>query len=395
MKVPVLGFGLGGIPIDLDEGRYLIEAYLPNGELLAETITVAPGANPPVWLRAEDSPYEWLSWQNLAGRVPKIDPQRAPLRGGTTPVPVSVQTETAPVSMLPTALLERWTGTATSSLPMGPLNVQFVSTYFDRTRALTTCLLDGEQFQSQVSPAELWHADQRYWAVVDPPGVSQTILAALPLPWTEISTYQAAPVDILIDASGSGPVGWPVSISVLPRDSAMAAAFGYLTTGDLPSAADIMEAAVHHLELKLINPLAAAGAAYVLIRGAARTIPAAPVPVVEQAPVWVAWLTNLRHWFPAISDGAVLDGWAHLNGIGRPPDASKAAEAFVEAFQRGIPRYSEGVRLLGEGLTRIARDDASRPKGFDEAYAFVRKLSLHIDARQTFTVVRAPRGGGA
>ena len=102
------------------------------------------------------------------------------------------------------------------------------------------------------------------------------------------------------------------------------------------------------------------------------------------------WLKSVRAWFPWLPDGAVLDGWAHLNGIGREPDVAAARAAFVDAVGRGLPFYAVGVRLLFEGMTRIAASSkpANDADGFGAAFDIVRRLALRVDLRQTFTVVR-------
>jgi len=160
----------------------------------------------------------------------------------------------------------------------------------------------------------------------------------------------------------------------------MASVFGYLAAGDLPTAARVAETAVDLLYQKVENPLAAAGGAYVLVQQ--------PIDPAKP-PVWVPWLQNLRNWFPWLPDGAILDGWAHLNGIGRPANMKEAAAAFVAAVERGVPFYSAGARLLFEGLTRVdAAGEAARPAGFADAFDFARGLALRVDVRQPFTVVR-------
>ena len=60
------------------------------------------------------------------------------------------------------------------------------------------------------------------------------------------------------------------------------------------------------------------------------------------------------------------------------------------AVGRGLPFYAVGVRLLFEGMTRIAASSkpANDADGFGAAFDIVRRLALRVDLRQTFTVVR-------
>ena len=166
------------------------------------------------------------------------------------------------------------------------------------------------------------------------------------------------------------------------RDNLMGSVFGYLGAGDLSAAAQVVETAVDLLYGKVQNPLAAAGGAYILECRSAIS--------PKRRPTWVPWLQNLRNWFPWLPDGAILDGWAHLDGIGRPASPKLAATAFVEAVERGLPFYSAGVRLLFEGLTRVEAtlEKADHPPGLPSAADFVRRLALRVDVRQPFTVIR-------
>jgi hypothetical protein len=55
--------------VDVEPGRYLVEALLPSGDIVSSEVTVAEKEQLDVTLRAENSPHEWLSWQHLMGNV--------------------------------------------------------------------------------------------------------------------------------------------------------------------------------------------------------------------------------------------------------------------------------------------------------------------------------------
>jgi hypothetical protein len=192
-----------------------------------------------------------------------------------------------------------------------------------------------------------------------------------------------APADVLVDARAAreGETReWPVTMSIVVRDNVMGPVIGYLTGGDLPAAARIVETAVDLLYGKVANPLAAAAGAYVLVRAHAQ----------QKRPQWEPWLRNLRQWFAWLPDGSILDGWASLRGIGRPQDVPAAAASFVEAVTRGLPFYSVGVRMLFDGLSRAdgELEAGQRPPGFDVALATVRMLALRVHVGQPFTLIR-------
>ncbi|PYQ10752.1 MAG: hypothetical protein DMF80_23415 [Acidobacteria bacterium] len=364
-----------GVSVDLPVGRYLFEAYLPSGEIATETATIIAGANKPVVLRATDSPHEWLSWQHLATQAPARPP--APTDMVAQPVPLDVVTGAEPPAALPKALVGVWKGASPEKLLWTPLNVP-------ARPGSAQPMVDGRlSVTSYLFEQGPWHDGGRYYGLMRQAPAGSPLLAVLPLPWRQADLTGPGLVDVVVDAHETRAKGrreWPVRISVVVRDNVMASVFGYLAAGDLPTAARVTETAVDMLYQKVENPLAAAGGAYVLVQQ--------PIDPAHP-PIWVPWLQNLRNWFEWLPDGAILDGWAHLNGIGRSANVKEASAAFVAAVERGVPFYSAGARLLFEGLTRVdAAGEAARPPGFADAFDFARGLALRVDVRQPFTVVR-------
>jgi hypothetical protein len=361
--------------VDLPAGKYLFEAYLPNGDVATETVTVREGVNPPVVLRGTDSPHEWLSWQHLTGYSPTWAPSRG--RAAAKPVPLEAVTPADPPEAMPQALLAVWKGAPARTLKWTPLKVP-------ARPGSPKPIVDGRlSVTAYLFGPGPWQDAGRYYGLVAKPPAGPPLLAVLPLPWHQADFSGNALVDVIVDARDARAKGreWPLRVSVVVRDNVMASVFGYLSSGDLPAAGRVAETAVDMLYQKGENPLAAAGAAYALVR-----MPIDP----QRTPVWVPWLQNLRSRFPWLPDGAILDGWAHLNGIGRQSDMAEAASAFVAGAQRGLPFYAAGVKQLFEGLTRVkaAVEAASLPAGFAEAFEFARRMALRVDVRQPFTVVR-------
>jgi hypothetical protein len=364
-----------GASVELPVGKYLFEAYLPNGDVATETVTIHDGANAPVVLRATDSPRKWLSWQHLTGYSPTWT-LSAP-GAVSKPVKLDVVTSADPPAAFPAALLAVWKGAGPQTLRWKTLKV---APYPKSKQPMVEGRLSVTAYLYNGGP---WQDGGRYYGVVAQPPAGPPLLAVLPVPWHQTDFSGDALVDVIVDARDARAKGreWPLRVSVVVRDTVMASVFGYLSSGDLPAAGRVAETAVDFLYQKGENPLAAAGGAYALVR-----MPIDP----KHPPVWVPWLQNLRHRFPWLPDGAILDGWAHLNGIGRAPEVAEAASAFVAAAERGVPFYSAGVRLLFEGLTRVEAtvEAASRPTGFAHAFEFARRLALRVDVRQPFTVVR-------
>lgn len=350
-----------GQSIDLAPGQYLVEAYLPNGEVVTQTVDVQQGTVD-VHLRGTNSPHEWLSWQHFNGYTPSRT-------SGTTDAgakPIPLELVAAPVS-LPHLLLDLWHGGDPAAVPWQHLNVpprpDSHAPMFDPALNVTSYLYDSAK----------WNQGDRCYALTG------NLLAVMPVPWRQTAAGGNAEVDVMLEATPDDHE-WPVRMSVVVRDNIMSSVFGYLSSGDLPAAGRVTDTAIHYLFEKVENPVAAAGGAYVLVR----------LPREPKKPEWAPWLQNLRNWFPWLPDGAILDGWAHLQGIGRKADVKQALTAFLQAVDRGLPFYSSGVKLLYEGLSRIEAtlNPKTRAERFDFAYDFARRLALRIDPGQPFTVVR-------
>jgi hypothetical protein len=56
--------------VDVEPGRWLVEATLPSGEVISDEVAIARGETLPVTLHsAEHSPHEWLGLQYLVGNI--------------------------------------------------------------------------------------------------------------------------------------------------------------------------------------------------------------------------------------------------------------------------------------------------------------------------------------
>ena len=119
---------------------------------------------------------------------------------------------------------------------------------------------------------------------------------------------------------------------------------GYLADGSLEMARRIGDALIDDaerlLEEKVGDPSAAAVGGYYLLR--ARRL--------DLLHDWSRNLANLFQWLP---DGAVIHAWHLLRQ--EKPDIGQARARLLEAERRGLPLYTQGLRLLFDGLDLLSR----------------------------------------
>lgn len=114
---------------------------------------------------------------------------------------------------------------------------------------------------------------------------------------------------------------------------------GYLSRGDLYAAEAMTEwtdHAIGMLQSKVADPYAAAVGGYLLLR-------------LQQQPSHLhSWAQNLADWFPFLPDGCVIRARQLMQ---HPlPDTTELEVLLLEAVRRGVPVYTEGLRLLTDAL---------------------------------------------
>jgi hypothetical protein len=129
------------------------------------------------------------------------------------------------------------------------------------------------------------------------------------------------------------------------------------------------------IEAKVRDPLAAAIGGYYLLR-------------TGDLARFHGWPANLDNWFEWLPDGAVIHAWQLLQ---QAKDQPAAELRLIEATRRGLPIYTEGLRLLWEALRLLAAPavpDATpsvNTPGLQEALAHVRPYASATDWTQALT----------
>jgi hypothetical protein len=325
-------------------GRVLVRANLPSGEILEQECQVEPGKDVEVVLKAEESPREWMAWPRfLAKRSQLLDGWEASL--GT------------PAASAATLLdrTEVW-------ITRGPKQVVTVP---------LRSFGHGEVVEGSFASVEL-HIDSLPGtrAFLHLAATPQSWLVSLPVPWLDAHTGAPVHVQVLLrdfSASSSGtsadPTADSAGIGVIVKDPRLGSAIGYLRVGDdsslLTLRSEISTAAKEALELKAMNPLAAAAGAYLLIRLGGGDLP-------------MGWVSNLARRFEWLPDGAIIEGWCHL----RDSKTAAARESFLSAARRGVPFFTEGIRILYENLAWLhGSEPGEGKKNGDPTWEWVSRVA--------------------
>jgi hypothetical protein len=181
--------------------------------------------------------------------------------------------------------------------------------------------------------------NQHWLQVMGPASLSQFV--ALPIH----SAWQST-VDVFVVRDFYEGLDWddqrksgfyPISVLVNTGNAPAEMLLGYLRTGDFGAARRVGEGIVDRAEemVKLGDPSSAAIAGYYLL-------------IAGELKRLHYWTRNLADWFPWIADGSVIHAW-HLMRQDKP-NLEQAREHLLQAEQRGLPIFTQGLRLLFDGL---------------------------------------------
>ena len=412
--------------VELEPGRYVIEAVLPSGQVIDDEVSVQESAEPQeVRLQTPETPHEWLGWQHFVGNVRQdAESYRRQLPTIAQRATVNIRTDivsavTLPVDVQDTAGISTASAFVSRGLfsvipssrdvePRRPLSDFFSFSELDPpTRCmgpLTPPVWARDEtshiyfFKNHPGPREdhilglnMSSDDyrqprfERHYLFIQGENIPPQF-CVLPVPWKQGPYYpEEAVVEALVrpikvepDVSPGSDPGYRVSIGV--PDPVVGSVIGYLGTGELPAAATILSTAREMLFHKYDNPLAAAAGAYVLLA----------TEKSDNPDYWHGWIRNLMNSFRWLPDGAIQHAWDKLSHQMNEDDRLEARTCLLEGYRRGLPFYSRGVKLLLDGLTLFANDAqaAEKPdKEVEEALRTVRKLALRTNMRQPFTTV--------
>ncbi len=410
----------GTCEISVSPGSYLVRAYLPSGETVSAATTATEEHESEVTLTPSTSSHEWLAWPQFLGEVAR-PPSRSshkwhilsPLFDGLTgrrgwQRSLEIISGLGALTILIVSLVEAITKSLEAPwivfipIPLLALIPLFVLTFFSIQREEELTLADFRRTWLRLWMYEYSQGPRPRWKLVppsawlgteahDPAIVICGLLLREPslyllqvggprIPWRLVSlppTYD--PVQVLIRLSQtSTTLNGGLAVTVVSQNRLAETLLHYIAAGSFEAAQLTSEQALAEAESMLRdkrgNPIGAAIGGYYLLR----------VGALDRLHNWP---NNLANWFKWLPDGAVIHAWQLLH---EPDEAqnSQARGRLLQAAERGLPVYTEGVRLLIDGLELFAYDAVAhdeRDEAVEQALKNIRKYAAAVDWNQQLT----------
>jgi hypothetical protein len=162
---------------------------------------------------------------------------------------------------------------------------------------------------------------------------------------------------------------FPIDIVVATDNALAESLLALITSGSIREATslnkDLNFDAEELLMGKVNDPIAASIGAYFLLK-------------TGELHLLHDWANNLANLFKWLPDGAIIHAWQMMAEKDKSRELiNKIRARFLEAVDRGIPVYTEGLRLLHEGLTQLwyflKQND-------DDIKAAIKKISAYVEA---------------
>ena len=340
-SVGVVASDTFGAPIDLAEGVYIARATVPGGPEIVNTVKVAAGSTTDLVLVVSTASPSGEG--SAPAPPPRPTGKRASNRGltGTS----AYHFDTFPLETdSASSVAEVRHRTDVDSTTSGNTGVEV-----PRGIWMQTWLGDhphdaGGEVVPHGSGAPTFalspgHHDPLFVQVGD--GTTSTITAVPPAP--------APTVTVVVSPSPANDDVSDVALTFSSGDPGVDALLAYIVNGRLDQARivgpDAVAQAREMFQHKRQNPAGAAVAGYYLLR----------IGKVDSVGDWAA---NFAEWFPWLPDAQIIHAWQLLR---RPdvPERDVARSRLLAASRELPPHYSEGLRLLFQGLEMFHAADPS------------------------------------
>lgn len=165
----------------------------------------------------------------------------------------------------------------------------------------------------------------------------------------------------------------PLEVIITTNDWKAETLLSFLQSGDIDTAKSLLEEYASQLLFqKMVSPTNAAIGGYVLLK-------------VRKEDSMRNWAENLTNWMEWLPDGPIIRAWQLINQGSE--DLEEIRRLFIDALRRGIPIYTEGMRLLVQGLKMLHyqnRNDQEVAQAYGKVYQYWEALDPTVSTT-TFT----------
>ncbi|MBD8527426.1 hypothetical protein [Pseudomarimonas arenosa] len=377
-----------------EAGHYLLQLTLPDGKIASESFEIASGRDTEVVVDVpHEGPAEWTSLQAMSGGL-KARSSLLPSQPVAFPSYASLAAD--PQHGFSLHLVKPHSGGETVGLAQLGELIQADLSANESAERLGDCIEIATPVQEMETDAlfEIVYGgslgdgatrgsfhfgagsdlERVYLLVRSNQGAS---LVSLPVPWTREGNE--IEVELLLQKPSPGAVP---SYSLTIGDPMINTALGYLNNGAVLEAARLIDfdKARDLLFHKISSPLAASFGGYLLMLGLDRRV------YSSRADDWKHWLDNLDNWFNWLPDGAILRSALYF--VLGDKDADGAYDALHRGFDRGLPFFTFGLRLMLEGLRRFASEGDERSK---QRLALLEPIAMATDPEHSFLNLNVAR----
>lgn len=352
--------------LELTPGLYQVRAYLPSGEILAAQTRIEAGQSSTILLKPKHpSPREDMNWayclKQISTSISRTERSRnliwkrellgSPENSANLSYSISDWNQSTPHRF---ALWRGKAGQVTGKIAAVDEPAWRIDNSDQRVNPNILAIVTLE-----IPIISRRETINQYWLQVQGPRRLSRFVA-LPIP-----SPQRYPLKVLIVRDNQEePDLDPIKILVQTGNASSEMLLGYLGTGAFTAARRVGEGTVSMVE-KMLNggqddPSSAAIAGYYLL-------------IAGQVNRQHEWIFNLTNWFPWMPDGSIIHA-CYLMRLNKP-DLDQARKYLLHAEQSGLPMFTQGLRLLFDGLdffTHKSPDDTDVAQARDRLQQYAR-----------------------
>ncbi|HEY8560155.1 MAG TPA: hypothetical protein VIL74_07250 [Pyrinomonadaceae bacterium] len=405
LTIPIEGgYWVSGERLQVDEGKYIIQVLLPDGQTVTNDFEIKSFENEKEVLiyLPHEGPHEWTALHAMAGNF-RWEAQIT--KGFENPLSLNPKGKYKSLSRdfregYELSLLKAdknlrseifgddYTIDKLSRLIQNNLDVKNAIEKFgatlkieEPTREDTDFAMFKIAYSGVLSKHETPSISHRFYPRRNFPrhyllqkSVLGGTLISLPTPWIKPFDNGEAEMEFLVKKNS---IGDPLELAMTINEPMINTVLGYINVGAFHQATQLISTdyALRMLFQKIENPFAAVVGTYLLIleNNRERSLLANNY--------WKEWINNLDKWFPWLPDGAVLNAAKHfwLRDYSRSDkndfDVSfnESFKALNRAYERGLPVFTFGLKLMMDGFRYFANEK------INEAKARLNKLETIAD----------------